>query len=137
MAVVALTDGVFTFNGVDLTDHVRSVTLEASGNELDASSITDEWDVTKLGRKTGSLAVEFMDDFASSSVDATVWGAFNTGTNVAFTLKPTSGAISTTNPEYQGTVVPSASPVGGAAGELLAKQVTFKLAGAVTRDVTP
>ena len=137
MAVVALTDGVFTFNSVDLTDHVKSVTLEMTGNELDASSITDDWDVTKIGRKTGSLAIEFMDDFAGSSVDATIWGAFNTGTNVAFTLKPTSGAISSTNPEYQGTVVPSASPVGGAAGELLAKSVTYKLAGSVTRDVTP
>jgi hypothetical protein len=137
MAVVALVDGVFTFNAVDLTDHVRSVTLEMTANELDASSITDEWDVTKIGRKTGSLAVEFMDDFAASNVDATIWAAFNTGTNVAFALKATSGAISTTNPEYQGTVVPSASPVGGAAGELLMKSVTYKLAGPVTRDVTP
>lgn len=137
MAVVALVDGVFTFNAVDLTDHVRSVTLEMTANELDASSITDEWDVTKIGRKTGSLQIEFLDDFASSSVDATIWGAFNTGTNVAFTLKPTSGAISATNPEYQGTVVPSSSPVGGSGGELLTKSVTYKLAGPVTRDVTP
>lgn len=137
MAVVALVDGVFTLNSVDLTDHVKSVTLDIGGAELDTSSITSDWDEAKLGRKNFSLQVELMDDFASSSVDATVWGAFNTGTAIPFTLKATSGAIAATNPEYQGNVIPSASPVGGGAGDLLMKSVTFKGTGAITRDTTP
>lgn len=137
MAVVAFVDGVLTLNSVDLSDHVESATLEIEGTELDASSIADDWDVTVLGRKRFTLNITFFDDFASSKVDATVWAAFNAGTAIGFTLKPTSGTISSTNPEYQGNVIPSKSPVGGSGGDLLKKSVAFKGTGAITRDTTP
>ena len=137
MAVVALVDGVFTLNSVDLSDHVRSVTLDVAGAELDASTISDDWDVAVLGRKNFSLNIEFLDDFAASKTDVTLSAAFFAGTAVAFTLKPTSGTISSTNPEYQGNVLPNASPVGGSAGDLLVKSVTLKGTGTLTRDVTP
>lgn len=133
MAIVAFVDGVFTLNSVDLTDHITSVTLDIGGAELDASTITDDWDVTKLGRKNFTLNVEALDDFAASSVDSTVWSAFNTGTAIAFTLKAASGATSATNPQYSGSVVPSKSPVGGGAGELLKKSFAFKGTGTITR----
>ncbi len=56
---------------------------------------------------------------------------------MAFTLKLTSGAVSATNPEWQGFVIPSAAPIGGSQGELLMKSVTWKTSGPVIRDVTP
>lgn len=137
MATVVLTDGVFTLNSVDLSDHITSVTLEIEGEEVDTSSITDDWDTAQMGRKRYTLSLEAMDDFASAKTDATVWAAFNAGTAIPFTLKATSGAVSATNPEWQGTVLPSKSPVGGAAGELLMKSLSFKGTGAIVRDVTP
>ena len=133
MAVVVLVDGVFTLNSVNLTDHVKSVTLEIEGTEIDTSSITSDWDEGVLGRKSFSLSVEAMDDFAASSTDATVWGAFNTGTAIPFTFKATSAATSATNPQWSGSVLPSKSPVGGGAGDLLTKSLSLKGTGAITR----
>ena len=135
MAVVVLVDGVFTLNGVNLTDHVKSVSLEIEGAEIDTSSITSDLDEGVLGRKSFSLSVEAMDDFAAGSTDATVWGAFNTGTAIPFTFKATSAATSATNPQWSGNVLPSKSPVGGGAGDLLTKSLSLKGTGAITRAV--
>jgi len=137
MAVVPFVDGVVTLAAVDLSDHLKSASLEIAANVRDASSIADDWDVNVGGRKKFKLNLEFMDDFASAKVDATLQTAFFAGTSVAFTFKPTSGAISATNPEYQGSVLPEALPVGGGAGELLMKSVSLTGTGAITRDVTP
>ena len=133
MATVVMTDGVFVFAGTDLTDHVTDVMLDIQGAELDGSTITDTWDTAVLGRKSATLTFTCLDDFASSNVDATLWGAFNTGTAVTFSLKSTSAATGSTNPAYTGSVLPSKSPVGGAAGELLKKALSLKVTGAVTR----
>ncbi len=135
MSIAAFTDGVFTFNTVDLSDHVAAVTIDPAAAELDASPINSTWDRTQAGRKNYTLTVEFFDDFAAAKVHATLKAAF--GTNVAFTLKPTSAAISATNPEFQGTVCCSKLPTGGAAGDLLKKSVTFKGDGALVEDITP
>ena len=133
MAVVALVDGVFTLNAVDLSDHVKSVTLELTAQELDATSITDDYDVTVIGRRSGVLNVEFMDDFASGKVDPTVAAAFAAGALVPFSLKATSAATSATNPAYSGSVIPSSNQVGGAQGELLMKSLAWKTSGTVSR----
>ena len=82
---------------VDLSDHLKSASLEVAAAVKDASSIADDWDVNVGARKGFKLNLEFMDDFASAKVDATLQVAFFAGTAVAFTFKPTSGAISKTN----------------------------------------
>jgi hypothetical protein len=133
MAVLAFTDGFFSFNGVDLSDHVKQVQLDLAAVELDATSITDDYDVTVIGRRGGSIKVDFMDDFASAKVDVTVGAAFAAGALVPFTIRPLSTAVSATNPEYKGSLIPSTNAVGGAQGELLMKSLTFKTSGTVSR----
>jgi hypothetical protein len=136
MAVLAFTDGFFSLNGVDLSARVKSVTLNLQAAELDATSITDDYDVTVIGRRSGELAIEFMDDFAASQVDVTVATAFNGTLNVPFSIRPLSSAVSATNPEYKGSVVPSTNSFGGAQGELLMKSLTFKTSGTVMRGTS-
>ncbi len=137
MAVLALTTTTFVFNSVDLSDHVKSVQIAAEADQLDATAMGDSWPEYIGGLKSGTVSVELLDDFAASNVDATTWSAFNTGTAVAVTSKPTSGAIATTNPEYQFNVIPQAWQFGGEVGSLAMKSLQFQITGAITRDVTP
>ena len=137
MAVLALTNAYLIFNAVDLSDHTRAVTLTAEADQLDSTAMGDAWREYTGGLKSGTLSAELLDDFASGSVDATIWGAFNTGTAVATAVRPVNGAIATTNPEYQQNILPKSWNMGGSLGEMAGKTLSFPLTGAVTRDTTP
>ena len=133
MAVFAFTDASVTINSVDLSDHVRSVTLTLTAEELDTTAMSSTGYRTRAGGlKDGSLALEFNQDFASSEIDATFNGII--GTVVAFVVKPTSGSVSATNPSYSGSVlVTEYSPLANAVGDLATASMTFPTSGAITR----
>ena len=131
MAVLAFTDAYLVINSVNLSDHVKSVTFTADVATLDSTAMTDTWTENIAGLKSGSIAVTFNDDFAASSVDATLWPLL--GTSTTFELRPTSAAASATNPKWTGSVLVNQHTVGGSIGELGAKSLTFPTTGAVTR----
>lgn len=137
MAVVALLNMHLTINSVDLSDHTRNVQLAMNATELSSEAMGDSWEETTGGLKAGTINFELLDDFASGSVDATLWSAFNTGTNVAVAVRPVNTTIGTTNPEYQFNVHPGQYQMGGALNTMAMKQLTWKITGAVTRDTTP
>src|SRR5690349_11686624 len=105
MATYVVTAQQVTINSVDITalGYVRSASLELTGDQVEftnfASAGAREY---KIGLKTGTLNVEFSEDFANSAsaTDQLLWGLFNTGTAVTFELRPTSAAVGTTNPKY-------------------------------------
>ena len=133
MAVFAFTDASVTINSVDLSDHVRQVSLSLSAEELDTTAMSATGYRTRAGGlKDGSLTVEFNQDFASSEIDATFNGII--GTVVAFVVKPTSGSVSSTNPSYSGNVlITEYMPLANAVGDLATVSMTFPTSGAVTR----
>lgn len=131
MAVLAFTDAYLVVNSVNLSDHVKSVTATFDAALLDSTAMGDTWTENTPGLKSGSISVTFNDDFASGSVDATLWPLF--GTSTTFELRPTSSAVSATNPKWTGSVVVNQIPVGGGVGELGAKSVTWPTTGTVTR----
>lgn len=135
MAHFALTNQALTFNAVDLSDHVRSSTLSVEAEALDSTTMGDSWRESTGGLKSGTLTIEFLDDFAANEVDATVWSAFNTGTAIAITTKPVNSATGATNPEYQFNILPNQHNLGGSLGEMAGKSLTFPVTGAVTRAV--
>lgn len=136
MAVFALTAQVCSINSVDYSDHLRAATLTVDAAQLDTTDFASAgWTEVVGGLKSGTLALEFMDDVADNDVDEELWALL--GTVVAFTLKPVSGTTGASNPEYQGNVLVTGYSVGGAVGELATKSLTFPTSGAITRDITP
>ena len=133
MAVFAFTDASVTINSVDLSDHVRSVSLSLTAEELDTTAMSATGYRTRAGGlKDGSLTLEFNQDFASSEIDATFNGII--GTVVAFVVKPTSGSVSSTNPSYSGNVlITEYMPLANAVGDLATVSMTFPTSGAITR----
>lgn len=131
MAVLALLNEHVTINGVDLSDHVRQGTLALEATALDSTAMGDNWNKVTGGLKSGTLTLEFLDDFAASEVDATLWPIF--GTTVTFIVRPDAGAVSATNPNYTGSVFIQQHSVGGSLNEMAMKSLTFPTSGTVTR----
>lgn len=131
MAVLALLNEFVEVNGVDLSDHCRNGTLTMEATNLDSTAFGDDWVEATGGLKSGTLAVEFLDDFAVSQVDATLWPIF--GTVVTFAVRPTADAVSATNPSYSGSILIAQHTVGGSLNEMAMKNLSFALSGTVTR----
>ncbi|HEX6968961.1 MAG TPA: radical SAM protein [Micromonosporaceae bacterium] len=132
MATFAFTDASVVVNSVDLSDHVRQVTLNVSADELDDTAMGDTFRSRIGGLKDWSVTLEFNNDFAASEVDATLWPLL--GTTTTITIKPTSGSVSATNPSYSGPVLVSqVNPLGGSVGDLATVSVTWQGAGTLTR----
>jgi hypothetical protein len=137
MATFALLNQYLIFNSVDFSDHLKGATLAAEATQLDSTAMGDTWVENTAGLKSGTLTIELLDDFASGSIDATVWAAFNTGTPIATAVKPVNTTIAATNPEYQQNILPNAWNMGGSLNEMAMKSLTYPITGAITRDVTP
>lgn len=133
MATFANTNAYLTINGTDLSDHVRSAQITADGEALSSETMGDSWKENTMGLKSWTLDVEFLDDFASSSVDSTVWSAFNTGTAVAVVYKPVNASVSATNPSFSGNILPNKFTLGGALGQMAAKSLSYPGTGALAR----
>lgn len=133
MATLVLTDARVEINAVVLSDHVAQVTVEYTAEMKDETRMGDTTRRPKPGLKDWSLDVLFHQDFAAALVDATLFPLVGAA---AFPIKvrPTSAAISATNPEYQGNaVLESYPPVAGTVGDMLQARCRFRGVGALTR----
>jgi hypothetical protein len=137
MTIFAATDYTISFNSVDLTDHCTSISVDFDAAELPTTAFGQDWMESITGLKSGNLTAAFNQDFASSSVDATLWAAFSAGVAVPVIAKPTSGAVSATNPSFTFNVLVTAySPIGAGVGDLASTSPSFKITGAATRNVS-
>jgi hypothetical protein len=91
------------------------------------------------GLEASTITLDFLNDNAASgsgAVRAALQAAW--GTTVALTLKQTSAAISTTNPEYQTTIlVNNTTDINGAVGDISSQSLTFTCNSPIVVDVTP
>ena len=134
MATFVLYDAFVSIAGVDLSDHVRSVTVDAGQNMADDTAMGDAFVSNTAGLATWSVSVEFLQDYASSKVDATLEPLLGIGTTAALVVKPTSSSVSATNPSYSGTgILESYNPIGGSVGDQAMASATFQSASALTR----
>ena len=137
MATFVLYDAYVTVAGVDLSDHVKSVTVDAGQNMVDDTAMGDAFVSNAAGLATWSISVEFLQDYALSKVDATLQPLLGIGTTAALVVRPTSGAVSATNPDYHGTgILESYNPVGGAVGDQAMASATFQSASALSRSTS-
>ena len=134
MATFVLYDAYLSVAGVDLSDHVRSVTVDAGQNMADDTAMGDAFVSNSAGLATWSVSAEFLQDYASSKVDATLEPLLGIGNTAALVVKPTSSSVSATNPSYSGTgILESYNPIGGSVGDQSMASATFQSASALTR----
>lgn len=135
MGSFAFTDAVVEVNSVDMTEFTKKVTIKVDVDELDDTTFGGNgYKSRKGGLKDWSFEVEFNSDFDAAAVDATLWPLLGTVTTIS--VRPTSDAISATNPEYSGPVlIKEYTPLDGSVGDLAATSVSWPGAGVLARAV--
>jgi hypothetical protein len=123
-------------NSVDLSDHVTSVTLNRSFDELEVTAMGDNGHKFVKGLEASSITIDFLNDTASANVLATLQAAW--GTNIPIVLLQTKGtAVSATNPLYTATcLVNNTTDINGAVGDLGTQSITFTVSGTVAVATT-
>lgn len=123
-------------NSIDLSDHVTSVTLNRSFDELEVTAMGDSGHKFVKGLEASSVTIDFLNDTAASNVLATLQAAW--GTTVEVKLLQVKGtAVSATNPLYTFNVlVNNTTDINGAVGDVGTQSVTWNVQGTTTVATT-
>lgn len=134
MAKQIATNVVVKVGGVDLSAFVNNVSLSSSADAIETTSFSSGGARERIsGLKDNSVTIDFMQDFAAASVEATIYPLIGS-TAVAFEVLANGTVASATNPKYTGSlIVTDWTPVAGAVGELLTASVTWPISGAITK----
>jgi len=135
MAIFVATDFSVSINGsTALASYLTQVELKVSANDITTTAFGSTWVTRVAGLKEGSLTLQFNQDYAVSTVDATLWPLL--GTNATVVIKPTSSAVSSANPAYTAIcLVTDLTPVSGQIGDLSTFSITWPTTGTATRAV--
>ena len=132
MAKFAATDYFVSINGTDFSTSLNSVELSQEADDLETTAFGSSWRTRIGGLKQASLTLNFMQDFAAGSVDATLNGLL--GSIATVVIKPTSGTVTSTNPTYTMTaLVTQYSPFASSVGDIATLSVTWPVSGSVVR----
>lgn len=132
MAKFVATDYAITIGTANFSTSIAAVTLDISTDEQETTAFGDTYRTRIAGLRDASLTIDFHQDFAAGAVDATLFPLL--GSAIGFSIKPTSGTVTATNPSYSGTaLVTQYQPFAGSVGDLATLSVTWPVSGAVTR----
>ena len=128
MAKFVATDYNVTINGSDFSTSIAALTFDISSEEQDTTSFGRTFRTRIGGLKDASVTLDFHQDFAAASVDATLFPLL--GSFATVVAKPTSGSVTATNPSYSGVfLVSEYSPYASTVGDLATLSVTWASAG--------
>jgi hypothetical protein len=132
MAKFVATDYSITVGGTDFSTSLASAELTVESDDVETTAFGGQWRTRVGGLKQASITLEFHQDFGAGSVDATLFPLLNTLATVV--IKPTSSAISATNPSYTAVcLVNQYQPFASSVGDLATLSVTWPVSGTVVR----
>jgi hypothetical protein len=135
MPRLVLTNCFVSVDGTDLSDHVAAVSLETSYEIIDTTTLGNTARTRIAGLADNQVTIEFHQDFASGSVEATIYPLL--GTRTACIVKPVNAATSATNPAYSfQALISEWRPISGSIGSLATVPVTFPISGVITKSFT-
>lgn len=131
MSKFVLTNPLIEIGGVNLSDHVSSVTVTESYAEVATTAFGDTAVTRIAGLGDHSVSLDFHEDFGASEVHATIAPLVSSTTTV--TVKPVDEATSATNPSFSMTVLVTEWPLlNGSVGDLASASVTWPVSGSIT-----
>ena len=124
MAIFLNNTASVTFNSVDLSAYVTSVTINQAFDELEVTAMGDTAHKFAKGLEASTITLDFLNDNAAATVIPTLRAAY--GTTVTLVIKQSSAAVSATNPSYTASVlVNNLQNVNGAVGDISSQSITF------------
>ena len=130
MAVFLNNGVVLTVNAVDLSDHVTSITINRSFDELEVTSMGSSGHEYVKGLESSSITIDFLNDTATGEVLQTLQAAW--GTSVTVTAKQTSEAVSAANPLYtMSCLINNTTDINGSVADISMQSLTFNVNGTI------
>jgi hypothetical protein len=124
MAIFLNNTASVTFNSVDLSAYVTSVTINQSFDELEVTAMGDTAHKFAKGLEASTITLDFLNDNAAATVIPTLRAAY--GTTVTLVIKQSTAAVSATNPSYTASVlVNNLQNINGAVGDISSQSITF------------
>ena len=134
MARIILTNASVVFGSTDLSDHIASVTLNSTFDIVETTAFGNTAKTRVAGLADNSVTIEFHQDYATSSVEQTIYPLL--GTAAAVIVKPNGSSTSAFNPSYTcSAIISEWTPINGSVGELATASVTWPVTGAITKAV--
>jgi hypothetical protein len=119
MAKVILKDCYIVVNGTNFSDHISAVTVNLSKDDVETTSFSGGGRERMQGLKDDSFEITLQQDFDAASVDSVFYPLYDLGTEFEVEVRPTSSAVSATNPKYVGDcILMEYSPLDGKVGDL-------------------
>lgn len=133
MAEIIADDYDVVLNGTDISDHVTAIDIPVEADVVDKTAMQGGgWRSKKAGLKQANVTIGLNQDYAAGEIDSVLWPLF--ATTVSLVVKPTNGAVSTSNPSFTMNVVISrVQPIAGTVGDLATMNLTWPVDGTVTR----
>ena len=132
MAKFAATDYAVSINGTQFGTSLNSAELTIEADDLETTAFGGTFRKRVGGLKSASVTLNFMQDFAAASVDATLNSLV--GSIATVVILPAGTTVSATNPSYTSTcLVTTYSPMASSVGDLATFSVTWPVTGTVVR----
>lgn len=134
MGKYVVTGNKVSINGVDLSSSVARAELAMTVADVDVTDFGSAG-YTELigGLKSGSVSIDFHQDYAAASVEATIFPLIGS-VATAVIIAGNGTAASSTTPAYTATVLVNAwNPVSGAVGDLSTVSITWPTTGAISK----
>ena len=139
MAHFPFIDGKAVINAIDLSAHVTGIEMEGETQTVVDGPCMGHLVEKKLPViKRGNIRVRFKQDFAAALVHATLFPLWNGKTAHNVFLRPTSGAISATNPDMTatGAYLVRYQPIKGNFGDVPEVEAVWENVD-IVEDITP
>ncbi len=133
VGVKLATNAAKTTPSIDISAYVTNAVINQVADELEVTAMGDTAHKFVAGLQSGTLTLDFINDWAASQVMQTLNDAFGQTISVSMiTVKGT--AVSAANPTYQFSIlVNNLTPLGqGGVSEIATSSVTFTINSAVT-----
>ena len=117
-----------TVNSTDISDHVVQVSVSVEANEVETSAFGSLWRTRIAGLKSGSIQIDFQNDYAASQASTVINPLLGSYATVVVSQTGTGGTIAGTAV----CLVTSTQPLNGAVGDLSTSSVTWPTQGTVT-----
>lgn len=126
MTKVVLKDCYIVINGTNFSDHSSSVAVTFKKADIDTTNFSGQGKEHAQGLRDDGLEITLQSDYAPASVDAVLYPLYDLGTEFTVEVRPTSAAVSTSNPKYTATcILLGYQPLEGKVGQLADTKIKF------------
>lgn len=129
-----LRDAYLVINGTNLSAYCAQVELGASVDAGETTAMGATGRTREAGLRDEQLSVKWRQNYGNGLLDATLWPIYTGGATVPLEIRPTSSAVSTSNPKWTGSILLTEyTPVSGEVGDVGEAETTFLVSGVLTR----